>query len=89
MGYTMMIIFFGYGLAFYFGMTLKYNNQINPATGQEWRHATEKGQGSGKEGCWLMLEEFRSSSFFSTSKLSLAFSLAPSDSCSVLFIALA
>ncbi|CAJ1449438.1 unnamed protein product, partial [Effrenium voratum] len=37
MGYTMMIIFFGYGLAFYFGMTLKYNNQINPATGQEWR----------------------------------------------------
>ena len=36
MGYTMMIVFFGYGLAFWFGMTLRYNREINPATGKLW-----------------------------------------------------
>lgn len=30
------IIFFGYALAFWFGMTLRYNGEINPATGKEW-----------------------------------------------------
>eukprot|EP00439_Symbiodinium_sp_Y106_P064608 s2683_g10.t1 len=40
MGYTMCIVFLGYGLAFWFGMTLKYNDQINPATGREWEPGT-------------------------------------------------
>ncbi|CAL1142099.1 unnamed protein product [Cladocopium goreaui] len=37
MGYTMMIVFFGYALAFWFGMTLRYNGSINPSTGKEWQ----------------------------------------------------
>jgi len=40
MGYTMMIVFFGYGLAFWFGMTLRYNDEINPATGETWNPGT-------------------------------------------------
>ncbi|CAE7260922.1 ABCB1, partial [Symbiodinium pilosum] len=40
MGYTMMIVFLGYALAFWFGMTLRYNDQINPATGAEWNPGT-------------------------------------------------
>ena len=40
MGYTMMIVFFGYGLAFWYGMTLRYNDEINPATGQFWQPGT-------------------------------------------------
>eukprot|EP00438_Fugacium_kawagutii_P033769 Skav231819 [mRNA] locus=scaffold640:55022:69687:+ [translate_table: standard] len=49
MGYTMtlgeisrqkMVIFLGYALAFYFGMTLRYNDQINPATGELWQPGT-------------------------------------------------
>ncbi|CAE7381505.1 ABCB1, partial [Symbiodinium pilosum] len=40
MGYTMMIVFLGYGLAFWFGMTLRYNDEINPATGEAWNPGT-------------------------------------------------
>lgn len=40
MGYTMMIIFLGYGLAFWFGMTLRYNEELNPATGKLWEPGT-------------------------------------------------
>jgi len=40
MGYTMCIIFLGYGLAFWFGMTLRYNEEINPATGKFWEPGT-------------------------------------------------
>eukprot|EP00930_Biecheleria_cincta_P042445 TRINITY_DN29208_c0_g1_i1.p1 TRINITY_DN29208_c0_g1~~TRINITY_DN29208_c0_g1_i1.p1 ORF type:complete len:1315 (-),score=229.41 TRINITY_DN29208_c0_g1_i1:121-3717(-) len=36
MGYTFAIIFLGYALAFYFGMTLRYNGEKNPSTGEEW-----------------------------------------------------
>ena len=31
------VVFFGYALAFWFGMTLKYNDEINPATGKPWQ----------------------------------------------------
>mmetsp|Transcript_57302 Transcript_57302/g.101615 ORF Transcript_57302/g.101615 Transcript_57302/m.101615 type:complete len:1276 (+) Transcript_57302:45-3872(+) len=37
LGYTMAVMFAGYGLAFYFGMTLRYNDEINPATGEPWK----------------------------------------------------
>ena len=40
MGYTMMIVFLGYGLAFWFGMTLRYNDELNPATGELWEPGT-------------------------------------------------
>lgn len=40
MGYMNCVIFCGYSLAFYYGMTLRYNNQINPATGQLWSPGT-------------------------------------------------
>ncbi|CAE7217756.1 ABCB1 [Symbiodinium natans] len=40
MGYTMMIVFLGYALAFWFGMTLRYHDQINPATGELWNPGT-------------------------------------------------
>ena len=36
LGYTVMIIFAGNALAFWFGMTLRYNEQVNPATGRPW-----------------------------------------------------
>lgn len=36
MGYTMAVVFCGYALAFYFGMTLRYNDELNPATGELW-----------------------------------------------------
>ncbi|OLP94424.1 Multidrug resistance protein 1 [Symbiodinium microadriaticum] len=36
LGYTMMIMYLGYGLAFWFGMTLRYNDEVNPATGRLW-----------------------------------------------------
>lgn len=36
LGYTTMIIFAGNALAFWFGMTLRYNDQVNPATGRPW-----------------------------------------------------
>ncbi|CAK9045272.1 ATP-dependent translocase ABCB1 (ATP-binding cassette sub-family B member 1) (Multidrug resistance protein 1) (P-glycoprotein 1) (Phospholipid transporter ABCB1) (CD antigen CD243) [Durusdinium trenchii] len=37
MGYTMIVVFFGYALAFWFGMTLRYNGALNPSTGKEWQ----------------------------------------------------
>lgn len=37
MGYTMMVVFLGYALAFWFGMTLKYNDELNPSTGKVWQ----------------------------------------------------
>ena len=40
MGYTMMVVFLGYGLAFWFGMTLRYNNEVNPSTGKLWEPGT-------------------------------------------------
>jgi len=40
MGYTMCIVFLGYALAFWFGMTLRYNDEINPATGELWQPGT-------------------------------------------------
>ena len=40
MGYTMCVVFLGYALAFWFGMTLRYNDEINPATGEEWQPGT-------------------------------------------------
>jgi len=40
MGYTMCIVFLGYGLAFWFGMTLRYNDELNPATGEAWEPGT-------------------------------------------------
>ena len=36
LGYTMMVMYLGYGLASWFGMTLRYNDEINPATGKPW-----------------------------------------------------
>lgn len=36
MGYTFGVIFLGYALAFYFGMVLRYNGEINPSTGELW-----------------------------------------------------
>ena len=36
LGYTTMIIFAGNALAFWFGMTLRYNDEVNPATGRPW-----------------------------------------------------
>jgi len=36
LGYTTMIIFAGNALAFWFGMTLRYHDHLNPATGRPW-----------------------------------------------------
>mmetsp|Transcript_30535 Transcript_30535/g.54595 ORF Transcript_30535/g.54595 Transcript_30535/m.54595 type:complete len:1272 (-) Transcript_30535:403-4218(-) len=36
MGYNMSIIFAGYALAFWYGMTLRHNDSLNPATGEVW-----------------------------------------------------
>ncbi|CAE7539788.1 ABCB1 [Symbiodinium natans] len=43
MGYTMMIVFFGYGLAFWFGMTLRYNDEKNPSTGETGEKGKPRG----------------------------------------------
>eukprot|EP00434_Breviolum_minutum_P006015 symbB.v1.2.005301.t1/scaffold283.1/size308953/2 len=40
MGYTMCVIFLGYALAFYYGMILRYNDEINPSTGELWQPGT-------------------------------------------------
>eukprot|EP00928_Gymnodinium_smaydae_P036810 TRINITY_DN25678_c0_g2_i1.p1 TRINITY_DN25678_c0_g2~~TRINITY_DN25678_c0_g2_i1.p1 ORF type:complete len:1307 (+),score=203.20 TRINITY_DN25678_c0_g2_i1:353-3922(+) len=40
MGYTMMIVFFGYALAFWYGMTLMYDDVKNPATGEPYQIGT-------------------------------------------------
>eukprot|EP00439_Symbiodinium_sp_Y106_P024056 s2066_g2.t3 len=40
MGYTMCVVFLGYALAFWFGMTLRYHDQINPSTGKLWEPGT-------------------------------------------------
>lgn len=36
MGYTYAVVFFSYALAFYYGMLLRYNDTINPSTGEVW-----------------------------------------------------
>lgn len=33
----LQVVFFGYALAFWFGMTLRYNGALNPSTGKEWQ----------------------------------------------------
>lgn len=36
LGYTGCVIFLGYAVAFYYGMTLRYDGVINPSTGEIW-----------------------------------------------------
>lgn len=36
LGYVMCVVFLGYALAFYYGMTLRFDGKINPTTGKTW-----------------------------------------------------